>query len=388
MAEFRIIGAMKIRAIRCAGLRGATPGGGWSNELKPDDCVHTLVVVHTDEGVFGVGSVFTSDHLVKAALKLLEPLAIGENALEPERVSEKLHQNTFWQGRGGSVTHAISGIDIALWDILGKVTGQPIGRLLGGRYRDRVRPYASVLMEEPARLAERLARIKAQGFRAFKIGWGPFGRKSDAIDEAIVRAARKAIGEECLLMVDAGGSDAFWAQGYKWALRVSEMLAEYDVAWFEEALHPDALEDYIRLREHSRVPIAGGEVLTRRQSFQPWLEAGAFDIVQPDVTKVGGISEERRIAWMGREHGVRFIPHGWNTAVGLAADLQLASAFPDTDLVEYLNGSPFIDEIAAHPWRLDADGMLSIPDAPGLGLKLNRALLSKYTGGDKLWEPL
>jgi L-alanine-DL-glutamate epimerase-like enolase superfamily enzyme len=241
-------------------------------------------------------------------------------------------------------------------------------------------------MEEPGPLAERLRSIRSRGFRAFKIGWGPFGRRDRTFDEAIVRAAREAIGPDSLLMVDAGGSDAFWPQGYKWALRASEMLADYDVAWFEEPLAPDALQDYVRLREHSKVPIAGGEVLTRRQSFQPWLEAGAFDIVQPDVTKVGGISEERRIGWMAREHGVRFIPHGWNTAVGLAADLQLASAFPDTDLVEYLNGSPFIDEIAADPWRLDADGMLAIPDAPGLGLKLDREAVAKYTHGERLFE--
>lgn len=377
---------MKIRSIRCAGLRGATPEGGWSNELKPDDCVHTLVAVQTDEGLTGVGSVFTSDALVRGALKLLEPLVLGENALEPERVTEKLHQHTFWQGRGGAVTHTISGIDIALWDLLGQTTGQPVGRLLGGRYRDRVRPYASVLMEEPGPLADRLRAIKASGFRAFKIGWGPFGRRNPGLDEAIVRAAREAIGPDSLLMVDAGGSDAFWPQGYKWALRISEMLADYDVTWFEEPLSPDALQDYVRLREHSRIPIAGGEVLTRRQSFQPWLEAGAFDIVQPDVTKVGGISEERRIAWMAREHGVRFIPHGWNTAVGLAADLQLASAFPDTDLVEYLNGSPFIDEIVADVWRLDADGMLAIPSAPGLGLKLNRDAVAKYTHGERLFD--
>src|SRR5438105_9299431 len=195
---------MKIRSIRCAGLRGATPEGGWSNELKPEDCVHTLVAVHTSEGLVGIGSVFTSEALVRGALKLLEPLVIGETALEPERVSEKLHQNTFWQGRGGSVTHAISGIDIALWDILGKVTGQPVGRLLGGRYRERVRPYASVLMREPRALAEQLAEIRGRGFRAFKIGWGPFGRESFAVDEAIVRAAREAVGEESLLMVDAG----------------------------------------------------------------------------------------------------------------------------------------------------------------------------------------
>ena len=374
---------MKIREIRAVGLRGATPEGGWDNELRPDDCVHTLVAVLTDEGLTGLGSVFTSDHLVQGALRVLEPLYLGENALEPERVSEKLHQNTFWQGRGGSITHAISGIDIALWDLLGKATGQPVGRLLGGRYRERVRPYASLLMQEPGPLADLLGAIKAQGFRAFKIGWGPFGRRGDdALDEAIVRAAREAVGPESLLMVDAGGSDAFWRQGYKWALRTAQMLAGYGVAWFEEALKPDALRDYVMLRQASPVPISGGEVLTRRQSFQPWLEAGAFDIVQPDVTKVGGISEERRIAWMAHEHGVRFIPHGWNTAVGLAADLQLASAFPETDLVEYMTGSPYIDEIVAEHWKLDPDGMLAIPSAPGLGLRLDLDAVAKYTRGE------
>ena len=375
---------MRIREIRAAGLRGATPEGGWDDELRPDDCVHTLIGVITDEGLIGLGSVFTSEQLVRGALALLEPLYRGENALEPERVSEKLHQNTFWLGRGGSVTHTISGIDIALWDLLGKAAGQPVGRLLGGRYRDRVRPYASLLMQEPAPLAGRLAELKQQGFRAFKIGWGPFGRRSNALDEAMVRAARDAIGPESLLMVDAGGSDAFWKQGFKWALRTSQMLAAFDVAWFEEPLRPDAMTDYVLLRRRSPVPIAGGEVFTRRQSFQPWLEAGAFDVVQPDVTKVGGISEERRIGWMAQEHGVRFIPHGWNTAVGLAADLQLASAFPDTDLVEYLAGSPYVDEIAAGGWRLDAEGMLPISEKPGLGLELDRDAVARYTRGATL----
>lgn len=377
---------MKIREIRCAGLRGATPAGGWSNELKPGDCVHTLVAVHTDEGAIGLGGVFTNDGLVSAALAVLEPLFQGENALEPERVSEKLHQNTFWMGRGGSLTHAISGIDIALWDLLGQATSQPVGRLLGGRCRERVQPYASLLMEEPAALRDHLLAVKAQGFRAFKIGWGPFGRRNAATDEAIVRAAREAVGPEARLMVDAGASDACWNNGYKWALNTSHMLANYGVGWFEEALPPDALADFIRLREHSPVPIAGGEVLTRRQSFQPWIEAGAFDIVQPDVCKVGGISEQRRIAWMAQEHGVRFIPHGWSTAVGLAADLQLASALPGADLVEYLPGSPFIDEITEGGWSLDADGMLPIPNRPGLGLKLDRAAVKKYTHGDRLFD--
>lgn len=185
---------MKIREIRCAGLRGQTPEGGWSNELRPEDCVHTLLAVHTDEGAVGLGSVFTNDALVRAALGVLAPLYLGENALEPERVSEKLHPHTFWLGRGGTLTHTISGIDIALWDLLGQATGQPVGRLLGGRHRDRVQPYASLLMDEPARLRERLLAVRAQGFRAFKIGWGPFGRRGAAMDRAIVAAAREAVG--------------------------------------------------------------------------------------------------------------------------------------------------------------------------------------------------
>ena len=377
---------MKIRDIRCAGLRGATPEGGWSNELRPDDCVHTLIAVHTDEGRVGLGSVFSNDELVRAALRVLEPLYRGENALEPERVSEKLHQNTFWLGRGGSITHTISGIDIALWDILGQATGQPVGRLLGGVHRTRVRPYASLLMQEPKPLTDHLLSVKAQGFGAFKIGWGPFGRRNAATDEAIVKAAREAVGPDALLMVDAGASDAFWPQGYKWALRTADMLANYGVHWFEEALPPDALADYIELRRRAPLPISGGEVLTRRQSFQPWLEGGAFDIIQPDVTKVGGLSEERRIGWMAQEHGVQMIPHGWNTAVGLAADLHLASAFPTTNLVEYLTGSPFIDDITAGGWHLDAEGMLKIPTTPGLGLRLDLDAVAKYTHGERLFN--
>ncbi len=370
---------MKIREVKAFGLRGRTPEGGWSNELQPDDCVHTLIAVLTDEGAIGWGSAFTSEEMVRGSLSILRPLYLNENALEPERVSEKLHQNTFWLGRGGAITHTISGIDIALWDLLGKATGQPVGRLLGGRYRERVRPYASLLMREPERMAGELLPVKAQGFRAFKIGWGPFGRRDAKTDEAIVAASREAVGPDSLLMVDAGASDAFWPQGYKWALRTAKMLADYDVHWFEEALHPDALADYVALRRAATIPISGGEVLTRRQSFQPWLEAGAFDIIQPDVTKVGGISEERKIAQMARDHGVRFIPHGWNTALGLAADLHLASAFPDTDLVEYLTGSPFIDEIAVGGWKLDSDGMLPIPTTPGLGIGINLAALAEYS---------
>jgi L-alanine-DL-glutamate epimerase-like enolase superfamily enzyme len=370
---------MKIVEVKAAGLRRGTPEGGWSNELQPDDCVHTIISVHTDEGLTGWGSTFTTDQLTKGALTVLAPLLIGENPLEPQRVTEKLHQNTFWLGRGGSITHAISGVDIALWDLFGKAVGQPVSRLLGGRYREKVRPYASLLMREPARMRDELLPLREQNFRAFKIGWGPFGKQSYALDEAIVRAAREAIGPDCRLMVDAGASDAFWPQDFKWALRTARMLEAYDVTWFEEALRPDALEDYVCLRRAAMVPISGGEVLTRRQTFQPWIEQGAFDIVQPDATKVGGLSEQLRIGWMAEDHGVRLIPHGWNTAVGLASDLHLSTAFPHTDMVEYLTGSPFVDDLVQGGWHLDAEGMLAIPLTPGLGIEIDLDALHKYS---------
>ncbi len=369
-----------ITEIRSAPLFGESPQGGWSNEIQAGDSVHALIAVKTDAGITGYGSVFTDGRLVEAALDVLKPLYEGENALEPERVSEKLHQNTFWMGRGGTLTNAISGIDIALWDILGQATGMPVGQLLGGRYRERVKPYCSLLMDEPARMADEIIRYREAGFRAFKVGWGPFGRRNDRrLDEAIVRAAKDAVGGDAKLFVDAGASDAFWPNGLKWALRCADMLGAHDVDWFEEALKPDALDDFVELRRQSPVPIAGGEVLTRRQSFIPWLTRGAFDIVQPDVTKVGGLSDQRRIAWMAYDFGIKYVGHGWNTALGIAADLQLAGALPDTDLVEYIGGSAYVDNIIIEPFRLDSEGYLAIPTRPGLGVVIDPDKLARYT---------
>jgi L-alanine-DL-glutamate epimerase-like enolase superfamily enzyme len=369
-----------IRSVVAAPLLGESPKGGWSAEIRPDDSIHTLIAVHTDAGITGYGSVFTNGGLVEAALKVLEPLYLGENALEPQRVSEKLHQNSFWMGRGGTLTHAISGIDIALWDILGKALGQPVSRLLGGVYRTRIRPYCSLLMAEPDRMAATLAPFVEKGFKAFKIGWGPFGRRGDrSLDEAIVQAARRAIGEDCQLFVDAGASDAYWPNGLRWAINTAHMLADHNVGWFEEALLPDAIDDFCELRRQSPVAIAGGEVMTRRQTFLPWLKRHAFDIVQPDVTKVGGLSEQRRIAWMAEEFGVKYVGHGWNTAIGVAADLQLAAALPQADLVEFIGGSAYVDGLLEQPFRLDAEGNLEVPLNPGLGVTLDREKVTRYS---------
>ena len=374
----------KIRAIPLYGKAYVD----WPSRFSDLEQTRTLIEVTTDNGISSLGSVYTSAPLVEASLQLLRPLYEGRSALDPAATSEFLHQNTFWQGRGGSVTHTISGIDMALWDILGKVTGQPIWRLLGGRYRDRIKPYASMLMEAPEKMADKLQAAHSRGFRAFKIGWGPFGRESNKMDNDIVAAAREAIGPDCELMVDAGGSDAYWPHNYKWALDRAHMLAEYDVTWFEEPLRPDDLEGHAELTRHAPVKIASGECLTRRQSFLPWIEGRAVDYLQPDVTKVGGLSEQHRIAQYADDHSIMVVPHGWNTGVGLAADLHLVAAAANAKWVEFLTPEPYMDDVFDDPILLDEDGYLRIPDGPGYGCRWSKEGIARLSHGIEIADSI
>lgn len=369
---------MKITRIDVLPLTGATVDGGWPQGHEPQENLHTLVEVHTDEGLSGVGSCFTSGKLIHGAVELLWPLLQGESAVEPERVSEKLRQSSFWQGRGGSVEHAISGIDIALWDIMGKACGQPVSRLLGGNYRSRIKPYGSMLFAEPVQLAANLEATVERGFKSIKMGWRPFGRRDRKFDELLISTARKAVGDKIELMVDAGGSEQFWPHGLNWARETAKMLADYDIVWFEEALPPDDIEGFIELTKQSPVPISSGEVLTRRQAFMPWLERRAVDIIQPDCTKNGGLSESRRIAWMAYDHNVQMVSHGWNTAIGVAADLQLAAAMPIARYVEYLTPCLYIEELQTEKFVIDSEGYLEIPQKPGLGIELDRDKLRRF----------
>ena len=373
----------RIRLIRAIPLFGKAYVD-WPSRFSDMEQTRTLVEVVTDTGLTALGSVYTSAALVQAALDLLRPLYEGASAIDPAATTEMLHQNTFWQGRGGSVTHAISGIDMALWDLLGQVTGQPIHRLLGGKLRSRVKPYASMLMEEPGKMRDKLQAAHGRGFRAFKIGWGPFGRQNAKVDEAIVRESREAVGDECELMVDAGGSDALWPHGYKWAVTTAEMLAAYEVTWFEEPLRPDDLEGYVELTRQSRLPIAAGEVLTRRQSFLPWIERRAVDYLQPDVTKVGGLSEQHRIGQYADDHNILVVPHGWNTGVGLAADLHLTAAAGNGRWVEYLTPEPYLDEVFLTRPVLDSEGYIQVPEGPGYGFSWNPDGIEKLSQGVKL----
>ena len=271
---------MKIVAIDVCPLTGGTVDGGWPQGHEPQENLLTLLlIVRTDDGpVRATGAASRRGAARRRCHRwLLWPLLRGESAVEPERVTETLRQSSFWQGRGGAVEHAISGIDIALWDLMGKACSQPVSRLLGGNYRRTIKPYGSILFDEPEPLRKTLESVVARGFRAIKLGLAArSGRRDRKFDELLVRTARKTVGPDVELMVDAGGpeNEQFWPDGTNWARNTASMLADFDIVWFEEPLPPDDLAGYIELSATvSPVPIAGGEVLTHgRQSFQSWIE--------------------------------------------------------------------------------------------------------------------
>lgn len=357
----------------------------------PDRNYHVFVELHTDEGIGGWGACYSQTPQAVGALAWLKRFVIGENPLEIERVTEKLHQLTYWHGRGGAMTHAISAVNLALWDVAGKILGQPVSVLLGGRFRERVPVYGSVLFHPQQTLTKRIEEMRARNFRAIKLGWDPFGQQSLADDAKLVSTARKAAGDETELLIDAGGSNPYWPLRMKDALERARMLADYGVYWFEEPLAPDDLEGYARLTDLSPVKIAHGEVLTRRQSFLPFFQRRAMDIVQPDSTKVGGLSEARRIAWMAEGYGIELVPHGWNTAVGVAADLHFVATLHTKSFVEFNVGNPMVETIAEQPLRLAEDGCLDVPSGPGLGINLDRQRMkeleeSGYSAASWTWE--
>ena len=343
----------------------------------PDERFHVFVEIHIDAGVTGWGSAYSEKGQVLGALCWLKRFVVGENPLEIERVTEKLHQITFWLGRGGAMTHAISAINLALWDAAGKALGQPVHVLLGGRLQRSVPVYGSALFRPVETLPQRIHQMLERGFRAIKLGWDPFCRGSLSDDEKLVRAARDAAGNAVTLLVDAGGSDPYWKMRFKDALERAKMLHDHGVGWFEEPLAPDDLEGYQRLTDLSPIKIAHGEVLTRRQAFVPYFTRRAMDIAQPDATKVGGLSEMRRIAWMAEEHGIELVPHGWNTAIGVAADVHLVSTLPTRSYVEFNVGNPLVEDAPTTPFRLNGEGRLDVPDVPGFGIDMDRDRLRR-----------
>src|ERR671930_2619688 len=260
-----------------------------------DGSQETLVVkVHTDAGLTGLGEVDSSSLVAKAIIeaplshKICRGLAecvIGHDPLEIDRLVHRMYEGTIFFGRQGAVIQAMSGVEIALWDIAGKATGRPVYQLLGGAFRKKFRAYASILFgDTPAQTEEIGRRLAGQGFRAVKFGWGPMGQSEES-DLAHVRAARRGVGNDVELMIDAG---LCWDTAT--ALRRARQFEQFNLTWLEEPLHPDNVQGYSRLSAQSPIRIAAGQEICDIGEFQRMMDVGGIDVAQVDVTRVGGLA--------------------------------------------------------------------------------------------------
>lgn len=347
-----------------------------------DGTQDTLIVkVHTDEGLTGLGEAHTSPWVARAVIEApmsamaargLAEIVVGQDPLDIAPLWEKMYSLSMVYGRRGVVIHALSAIDMALWDILGQATGQPIYRLLGGGYRGEVRPYASALVAERRdETPDYARRLADQGFSAMKFGWGGLGEDPQA-DIALWTQVRRALGDGVELMVDVGTD-----MGLPKAVALAKGLAGVGVFFLEEPLSPDDLDGYAQLVAASPVPIASGEKEQTRFGFRDLMDRGRLRIVQPDVARVGGFTEARRVAEMARLRGVTVIPHCWSTDILVAATLHLIASLKDCPYLEFcVQDNPIRREVVKDPIRFQG-GVVKVPQGPGLGVELNEETISR-----------
>lgn len=332
--------------------------------------VTSLVRVTTDNGTIGLGAAYAYPDLVRTIIEHhLKPLLLGDDPGETEALWDKMYHLTRWYGRKGVAIAALGALDIAFWDLRGKLLGQPIYRLLGGE-RGAVPAYASGLFwQDDVGLLEReAARHRSRGFRRVKMRLG----RSEAYDVAAVEAARRGVGDDGDVIVD--GSHRYTVET---AERIGRVLAEKRVFWFEEPFPPEDIDSYTALRPRLAVPLAAGENDFGVQGFREMLRAGALDIAQPDACRAGGITESLRIGRLAAQTNARIATHTWSDAIALLANAHLVASLPNGVTVEVdQTGNLFIDELLTEPLRIE-DGLLRLPDAPGLGIELNQAVVDR-----------
>jgi len=340
-----------------------------------------LIKVETDEGISGWGEVDSSPEVARAVVEAptshgishgLREVLMGRDPFDVEELWELMYRKTIYYGRQAVVIHAMSGVDMALWDIRGKATGLPVHKLLGGSFRAKARAYASVLMPETPAETERLARDHvARGFTAMKFGWGPLGRDA-GLDVELIAAARSGAGDADL-MIDIGHQYTA-----KQAIRMAKRLEPYRLNWLEEPLPPDDYDGYRELTRSVSVDIAAGEEESGRRAFRKLIEYCRIDIVQPDISRAGGLTETRKIATLAEDANVRLVPHAFKTGILLAACLHLIATLPRTELLEFsLAESPLRRDLLVEPFRV-LDGYVAVPEKPGLGIEVNPEVITKY----------
>ncbi|HZG57047.1 mandelate racemase/muconate lactonizing enzyme family protein [Paenibacillus sp.] len=350
---------------------------------KCDGTQDTLMIrIHTDEGISGIGEIDSSPAVARAVVEAsashsiaigLKELLLGEDPFDIERLWHKMFQGTLYFGRSGPALHAMSGIDIALWDIIGKATGRTAAQMLGGVYRDKVKAYASLLMpdtiKEAAALAERYIGL---GYQAIKFGWGPFG-KDDKFDVEAIRTLRTVIGDDVDLMIDIGHT---WDA--QQAIRMSRKFEEFNVFWIEEPLPPDDHAGYAALADASDIYIAAGEQESGRLAYERLIRDAHLDILQPDLGRCGGLTEAKKIAYMAYDKNKKVVPHAFKTGILVAASTQFVASMPHGFLLEYtVSESTLARHLVRNPVKFE-NGYVHLPDRPGLGIEIDPEVEAKY----------
>ncbi|WP_372572269.1 mandelate racemase/muconate lactonizing enzyme family protein [Ruegeria jejuensis] len=385
---------MKITKVISHVLAYDLPGElGYSQQYYTRRTAH-LVEVQTDEGITGWGECFGPGNVAIAnkgiVEKVIQPMILGDDPLDRDVIWHKVYNLLRDHGQKGMPIQSLSGVDIALWDIAGKVAGLPIHKLIGGTHRTQVKTYGYGMMlkresvdDHIARFADEAAAIRDMGFVAtkMKVGLGP---KDDV---KLCEAVRRGVGEGYPFMVDANHcyttSDAFY---------VGRALEELEPYWFEEPVAPEDLDGYRELRRGLSVNISGGEVEFARWGWRQILENRGLDIAQPEVCALGGITEYLRVLALCHAHFTPVINHVWGSAVSVATNLQLLAAmpplpgglFPWEPMLEFdTTDNKFRDELLHEPLNIQAqvranDGHVQIPTGPGLGIEPDRDFIKRY----------
>lgn len=352
-------------------------------EERCDGTQDTLVVrIGTDAGLTGVGEVDSSPLVAQASIEApvshtiargLKHVLLGENPLEIERLWDKMYDASLYFGRRGVAIHAMSGIDLALWDLAGKTYGCSVAELLGGNRTTKVRAYASSLFgATPAETGDMAREFRDQGFTAVKFGWHPLGPNEEN-DVALIREARKGLGDGPDLLIDAG---CVWDA--KTAIQRARRFQEHRLFWLEEPLHPDDLDGYRRLSEAVDIRIAAGEEESSRHSYLDLMDRGKIDVVQVDVTRCGGLTEARRIARLAHDRHLPVVNHSFKTGINLAASLHFVATAPTGFILEYpITPSPLRDELTREKFPV-VDGYVELPQGHGLGVTLDEETLHRY----------
>lgn len=373
---------MKITDVEVVKLR--VPG--WDASTYDGSYDDVILRVHTDAGIVGIAEVDSVPEVVRAIVEApsshtwamgLKECIIGQDPLDIQVLWDRMYRSTRHSGRRGCVIHAISGIDIALWDIKGKAEGKSVAQLLGQKRRNRIKAYGTVypLGKTVDEVRVNVDRGLAMGLRAIKLAASEFWKDDLDLTGRLIAAARQHVGPEVELMVDAATAWSAAEDG----LPLMDLFAENNISWLEAPLDLDDVEGHARFQGWG-IPIGGGDLgLTTHFEYADILDRGKCDIAQPDISVVGGYTEMLKVADMVRQRGKRIVPHAYKTNLLVAVNLQfLAQHFAD-EMCEYSTSeSPLRWELTKERFAIDGDGMVKVPEGPGLGVSLDPDAIEKY----------